>query len=165
MNHIPEHREYFKGETISSAISSTLLPRFLAPDKAKAGGRDNFRNFTGLHIGDNTSMGISIVGEAYGNLGKNNGIIFMGIWGLFLVSIWIVLLRYSFDNHLFFAVIPIVFLQVVKAETELVVVLNHLFKSLIVVLMFFYVSKNVLKWKLNLFTFTEHNNTVINQHD
>jgi hypothetical protein len=147
MDHVPEEQPFFEGKTIMEAVNSALLPRFLAPNKAMAGGRENFRNFTGLPIGDGTSMGISIIGEAYGNFDVLGGIIFMGIWGWVLVKIWILLLKYGYENHLFLAVIPIVFLQVIKAETELVVVLNHLTKSLIVVFAFLYFTKRFLKWK------------------
>ncbi|MCH6201335.1 hypothetical protein MMU07_17260 [Aquiflexum sp. LQ15W] len=148
MDNVPEEQPFFEGKTISDALSASLLPRFLAPEKVIAGGRENFRNFTGLQIGDGTSMGISIIGEAYGNFDVLGGIIFMGIWGWFLVTVWLILVKYGYKNPLFFAVLPIVFLQVIKAETELVVVLNHLTKSLIVVFAFFYFVKKVLKWKL-----------------
>jgi hypothetical protein len=148
MDHVPEEQPFFEGKTITDALSASLLPRFLAPDKVIAGGRENFRNFTGLQIGDGTSMGISIIGEAYGNYNVIGGIIFMGIWGWILVTVWLFLVKYGYKNPLFFAVLPIVFLQVIKAETELVVVLNHMTKSLIVVFAFFYFAKKVLKWKL-----------------
>ena len=38
-----------------------------------AGGRENFRKFTGLNISDGTSMGISIAGEGYANFGWAGG--------------------------------------------------------------------------------------------
>jgi hypothetical protein len=41
-----------------------------------------------------------------------------------------------------------VFLQVIKAETELVVVLNHLIKATIVVYLFFWAAKAFLNWNL-----------------
>jgi hypothetical protein len=146
MAEIPDRQAYFEGETIVEAVSATLIPRFLSLDKKKAGGRENFQKFTGLALGKGTSMGISIVGEAYGNYKVMGGIIFMGIWGFFLVRVWIFLLRKSFKNHLLLAFLPIIFLQVVKAETELVVVLNHLVKSMIVVFLFFWFTKKFLKW-------------------
>jgi len=146
MDQIPVSQEYLGGETIKDAIFATLVPRFLNPSKKTAGGRENFRKFTGLKISEGTSMGISIIGEAYGNYRVMGGIIFMGIWGLFLVRVWIFFLRKSFQNTLLLAFVPIVFLQVVKAETELVVVLNHLVKSMIVIFLFFWATKQFLNW-------------------
>jgi hypothetical protein len=149
MDEIPDRQEYLGGETITEAISAALIPRFLNTNKKQAGGRENFIKFTGLPIGEGTSMGISIVGEAYGNYKVLGGIIFMGIWGLFLVRVWIFLLKKTQRNLLLLAFLPIIFLQVVKAETELVVVLNHLVKSMIVVFLFFWATKQFLNWQLD----------------
>jgi hypothetical protein len=46
------------------------------------------------------------------------------------------------------AFLPLMFLQVIKAETELVVVLNHLIKASIVIWAFFWFAKKRLNWKL-----------------
>jgi hypothetical protein len=148
IEHIPKNQPFFDGVTITEAITASILPRFLNPNKAKAGGRENFRNFTGLDIGEGTSMGISIIGEAYGNFGKLGGILFMGVWGYFLLRVWRVLLRLILENRLLVAFLPLMFLQVIKAETELVVVLNHLIKASIVIWAFFWFAKKRLNWKL-----------------
>jgi hypothetical protein len=147
MDHVPNNQSFLNGETVFDAIGASLLPRFLNPNKTMAGGRDNFKRFTGLEIGDGTSMGISIIGEAYGNFNIVGGIIFMGIWGWFLVNVWISLIKYGVNNILFLAFLPLIFLQVIKAETELVVVLNHLIKSLLVIFAYFYFAKKKLVWK------------------
>ncbi len=137
MDHVPNNEAFFEGETIRTAFETAALPGFMRKNKTVAGGRENFMRFTGLEIGEGTSMGISIVGEAYGNYGVNGGILFMALWGLFLGRIWLFLMKYSQNNLLFLAFLPLIFLQVVKAETELVVVLNHLIKAMVVVFMFF----------------------------
>ena len=149
LDEMPQRTDFLKGETITDALSAAVLPRFLNPSKKKAGGQENFRRFTGLDIGEGTSMGISIVGEAYGNYGKNGGIIFMAIWGCFLGFFWRVLFGKTQQNLLVLAFLPLIFLQVMKAETELVVVLNHLVKASIVVFLFFWASKTFLNWKFN----------------
>lgn len=147
MNHTPKKEDFAEGETVKEAILASILPRFLNPDKKKAGGRENFMKYTGLILGENTSMGISIIGEFYANYGYY-AILAMGIWGLFLMQIWKLLLRQQ--DHIPFVLffLPLLFLQVVKAETELVVVLNHLVKSTIVIFAFFYFTKNVLNWSI-----------------
>lgn len=146
MDEIPERTAFQNGTTIQEAITASILPRFLNPDKKEAGGRENFMKFTGLYLSPNASMGISIVGEAYVNFGEFGGILFMGIWGLFLGLSWIFLLKVLKINLLFLAFLPLIFLQVVKAETELVVVLNHLIKASIVVFLFFWVARIALNW-------------------
>ncbi|TXE09285.1 hypothetical protein ES711_04980 [Gelidibacter salicanalis] len=149
MDHIPKNRSYLNGSTVKDAIFSSALPRFLNPSKTTAGGRENFRDFTGLSLRDGTSMGISIVGEAYGNFAVTGGILFMGLWGLFLGRIWKFLFQRIIDNIVFIAFIPLIFLQVIKAETELVVVLNHLIKSIIVVFLFLWFVKRKLNWNFD----------------
>ena len=148
MDEIPMRQEFLNGETIADAIVATLVPRVFVADKKEAGGRENFRKFTGLRIEENTSMGISIIGEAYGNFKIFGGILFMGIWGLIIAKIWIYLLARCFKNPLLLAFIPLIFLQVIKAETELVVVLNHLVKSAIVVFGFFWATRQFLNWEI-----------------
>lgn len=149
LDEIPQRVDYFEGKTITEAITASIFPRFLNPDKKKAGGRDNFMKFTGLSLGENTSMGISIVGEAYGNFKVYGGILFMGVWGFLLTLYWNFLMSRTNSKIVLLAFLPIIFLQVVKAETELVVVLNHLVKASIVVFLFFWGAKHVLKWKLS----------------
>lgn len=148
MDEIPTKQDYLNGETILDAITATIVPRVFVEDKKEAGGRENFRKFTGLLIEENTSMGISIIGEAYGNFKRFGGVLFMGIWGLIIAKIWIFLLGRCFKNPMLLAFIPLIFLQVIKAETELVVVLNHLVKSAIVVFGFFWATQQFLNWQL-----------------
>lgn len=148
MDQIPRANDFYDGETIVDAFSAAVLPRFLSPDKAKAGGQENFKKFTGLSLGEGTSMGISIVGEAYGNFGRFGGVIFMGLWSLILLRIYAFLLKFSVSNTLLIAFLPLIFLQVVKAETELVVVLNHLVKSSIIVFGFLWLAKRSLALKI-----------------
>ena len=148
MDEIPRRVAYLDGETILEAVTASILPRFLNPDKKKAGGQENFRKFTGLQIADSTSMGISIIGEAYGNFKVTGGILFMAIWGYVIVLVWRPLYRKSLKNIMFLAFLPIIFLQVVKAETELVVVLNHLVKASIVVFLFFWAADRFLQWNV-----------------
>lgn len=139
MDNIPESQEFLDGETVGDAIKSSFIPRFLLVDKEIAGGRENFERFTGLYLTAATSMGISIIGEAYGNYGVFYGIIFMFVWGLFLAFILIRLNIYLTKNKLYSCFIPIIFLQVIKAETELLVVMNYLTKSLILIFLFIYI--------------------------
>lgn len=133
MNHVPEKEPYAEGETLWEAIYSSMVPRILDPNKRLAGGRENFRRFTGQQISEGTSMGISLAGEGYANYGKYGGMFFMLIWGAFFGWFWQRLDKLSIFYPTILIWSPIIFLQVVKAETEFAVVLNHLIKSSILV--------------------------------
>lgn len=147
MYEIPTNQAFLNGSTVIEAIGASILPRFLNPNKKEAGGRENFTKFTGIQLADGTSMGISLVGEGYGNFGVFGGIVFMGVWGWVLTKYWTFLIGVTQRNILLLAFLPLIFLQVVKAETELVVVLNHLVKASIVVFLFFWFSKRFLGWR------------------
>jgi hypothetical protein len=133
MYYVPEYTPYAEGETINEALKASLLPRFLDPNKKKAGGQENFERFTGLYLSKTTSMGTSIIGEAYANYGKMGGVIFMFIWGFVLSLVLVGIINLSAKYPTLILWIPLIFLQVIKAETELVVVLNHLVKALMLV--------------------------------
>ena len=68
----------------------------------------------------------------------------MVIWGCFLGWVWLFLSKQIENNIVILFFLPLIFSQVVKAETELVVVLNHLVKSLILVFIFLWFTKKVL---------------------
>lgn len=147
MDHTPRNQPYADGETILDAVSASILPRFLNPEKKEAGGVDNFIKYTGLSLGAGTSMGLSMVGEFYANFGVVGGIFCMGIWGWVLMKFWYFLLNKSKSKAIILFFLPLIFLQVVKAETELVVVLNHIVKSMVVVFLFLWFSERFLNWK------------------
>lgn len=142
MNHMPSRLEFVHGETIETALYASLLPRFLAPSKAKAGGRANFERFTGTPLPETTSMDISLVGEGYANFGYLGGIAF-----IFLVSLlynWVVVkvvaLSKKYPDLILW--IPFLFFQVMKAETDFATVFNYLTKAAVVCfLTFFLISQ------------------------
>lgn len=149
IENVPEYEPYAAGSTIEEAFVGALLPRFLVPNKKVAGGRENFERFTGLPLGEGTSMGTSVIGEAYANFGAWGSWIFMFFWGLFLSLGFNKLVSYGKKNPLMYIFLPLIFLQVVKAETELYVVLNHFVKSIILVFILMTFFKKYLGWKLD----------------
>ncbi len=145
---VPEREPYAEGETIYDALSASFLPRFLAPDKKKAGGVENFERFTGLKLAPGTSMGTSVIGEAYANFGSFGAAVFMLIWGFVLVLFYNKIVAVSQQHPTLILFLPLIFLQVVKAETELVVVLNHMVKASIFVFGVYWISRKVFKVEL-----------------
>lgn len=146
MQHIPEQEPFANGQTIIDALEAAFLPRIIAPNKKIAGGQENFRKYTGLPLGRGTSMGISLAGEGWANFGYFGGILFLFCWGAFIGWFWKKLGDWSSFFPTLLVWSPILFLQTVKAETELVVVLNHLIKSSILVfglLYYFYKFRGI----------------------
>jgi len=133
MQHVPDYEPYAEGETISTAIAASFTPRFLNSEKEGAGGRANFTRFTGLQLYGATTMCIGTLGEAYANFGKDGGILVMLVLGGILNKAFAYFVNLGKFNGYFLLCLPLIFLQVVKAETELIVVINHLVKSILVV--------------------------------
>lgn len=148
MEHVPSIEPYAEGETIQEALYAAFLPRFLAPNKKMAGGQENYERFTGFYLINSTSMGVSVVGEAYANYGLNGAQIFMGIFGLFIGLFVQILFYYSARFPTLVLWLPFIFLQSVKAETELVTVLNFMVKGALFVAGLFFIIPRISKFKL-----------------
>ena len=148
MQHTPRYEPFADGETIITGIRASLIPRFLDPNKPKAGGKEYFTRFTGKLISKNTSMGLSPLGEAYANFGVEGGVLFMFLLGLFYNVYFLVVINMTQKHPSLILWIPLLFLQVVKAETDFVVVLNHLVKASIVVSLIIWSFKKFFNIKL-----------------
>lgn len=131
MQHVPARENYANGATVVEAVIA-LAPRFLVPNKVGAGGRENFRKYTGLAIGDQTAMCICVLGEAYANFGEFGGIAFMIAFGGFIAMYYSRILRWAVLHPDFLFWIPLIFYQAIKAETDMVVIVNQIFKGSIV---------------------------------
>ena len=130
---VPAKKPFLAGRTINEAIEASLLPRFLAPDKAGADqALINFKEITGLGLSKNASMGLSIIAEFYANYGIVVGWIAMFIYGL-LISLTITFIIKVLGKNSYLIVIWLIlfFFQVVKAETDFIKIFNHLVKSII----------------------------------
>ena len=133
-NNVPSKHDYFYGRTFADAAISAAVPRLLVPNKKGAGAqsREDFIEMTGYPLGEKTSMGLSILGESYGNFGLIGGCIFMLFWGWFLTQIvrwacqWT--RKYCFLWVLF---LPIISFNLIKAEISMMSVLNWTVKGLI----------------------------------
>lgn len=145
---MPTYEPFANGETIKAAISASLVPRFLNPNKIQAGGRNYFTRFTGKDISGGTSMGLSLVGEAYANFGKSGGTVFLFVIGLFFNLVIAVLYRLAKKHALLIFFIPLMFLHVVKAETDFSVVLNYLIKSSMFTFIFFFAARRIFGVKI-----------------
>lgn len=132
LNNVPAAEPFANGETLVDAFYGAFVPRFLAPNKVKAGGQVNFRRFTGLNIADSTSMAISPLGEAYANFGRMGGVFAIGGLGILMSFLYSLCLRFSLKHATFLFWVPLIFYQAIKAETECATVLNQLSKGALV---------------------------------
>nr|WP_321452404.1 hypothetical protein [uncultured Carboxylicivirga sp.] len=128
MDWVPREEAFANGSTVKDAIIAAIFPRFLMPNKAKAGGKENFERFTGHEL-KGTSMNISLLGEAWANYGYWGGLVFMYMVGLFYsfsLNKFTVLIR---NYPIYYYFIPFLFIYIIKAEDDLMTPLNHIFKA------------------------------------
>jgi len=88
------------GETLWRALYSAFMPRFLAPDKLRAGGVENYVRYAGGKGYGETSINIGQIAEFYANFGYFGGLIayaFEGfLFGLYIRWMYRVLQRDAF---------------------------------------------------------------------
>ncbi len=89
-------------------------------------------------------MNLSLVGEGYANFGAGGGIAFMFVVGLFYNWGLALIFRLARKYPSLIFWIPLIFLQVIKAETDLITVLNHLVKASIVTAGVFWGFRRIL---------------------
>ena len=131
---IPYSRPYYKGETIVSSVLSSALPSFMYGSRAMDAeiSKVYFTEFTGHPLTSSTSMGLSVLGEAYGNFGVFGGMLFMFFWGWGITRLLKWLNKQSKTrNLLWFFLIPMICHDLYKAELSFFKVFNWTFKGFI----------------------------------
>ncbi len=146
MAYVPKSHTFEEGRTISSAIKASFVPRFLL-EKRVVSVSDGFRSYTGLTVNEKTSFGISVLGEAWVHFGSYGIFLMAAIGAFFGVIMRLVLVAArSFPTIVLWT--PLLFLQAAKAETELVIVLNHLAKTGALIAVMYFIAYRFLKWRI-----------------
>lgn len=135
---VPLGEPFAKGETIETGIRAAILPRVLDPGKYVAGGSEYFERFTGKRLLNGTSMNLSIPGEMYANFGYAGGIIGVFVYSLVLGFLFRLFFRWARRSPLWWAWVPLVFLNALSAEDGFGEGINRLSKALVVTLAFAY---------------------------
>ena len=136
-----------EGETIFKSIAASFVPRIFWPDKPMSGGHENMERFTGFII-EGYSMNISPMGEAYGNYGVEGGIFFMIFYGMFFSVVIILLLHLIKKKPTLVLWFPILFLNSVQIETDILMCVNSIIKNLIFIWFCYWAADRFLRIKL-----------------
>jgi hypothetical protein len=130
--HVPENEPYAEGETIIRAVVSAVVPRILAPDKYRAGGREYMERFAGYSPLRGTSINLGYSGEFYANFGHKGGILASGVYAFCLGLLFRFAFRLSKHNPLWWAFIPFIANWAFKAEEGVGEIVNWLVKGILV---------------------------------
>lgn len=147
MDHVPARAPYAEGETIFTSLAASFVPRLLWPNKPQSGGHWNMERFTGFII-TGYSMNVSPLGEAYGNFGVEGGIAFMFFYGLFFSVMILLLLHLMRTTPTIILWFPILFLNSVQIETDVLMCVNSFIKNSIFIWICYWGFNRFLRLKL-----------------
>ncbi len=147
LDHVPQREPFAEGETIFKSLAATFVPRFLWPNKPESGGHQNMLRFTGFKI-EGYSMNVSPMGEAYGNFGVQGGIFFMLLYGLFFSFLIVILMNQVKKRPTLILWFPVLFLNSVQIETDVLMCLNSLIKNMVFVAFCYWAADRFLRIKL-----------------
>ena len=130
MSHCESQNIRMNGKKTIESVSASLLPRFIWPDKPKAGGQENIKKYTPLVLSGSTSMNISYFGDFFVDFGPTTGVFALFLFGVILS--YCIRLIFSLCNRsvVFLIGLPVILIGILQVETDLMMVLNHLIKSL-----------------------------------
>lgn len=130
LKYIPEKKNYDNGSYLLFSFLSSLIPRFIWPEKMKSGGSTTMQYFTGERAGGKTSMNISPVGEAYGSFGFIGGIVYLIFLAFFIRTVYINFFKYINKYPFLLFWFPVIFYQVSYCmESDSLQIFNSLIKS------------------------------------
>ncbi|MEI6411929.1 MAG: hypothetical protein WCR52_21230, partial [Bacteroidota bacterium] len=130
MARVPAKLPYGNGETILISLAATIAPRVIWPDKPEMGGKFNLDRYWGQNFG-RTAMNISPLGEGYANFGVFGGIVYMFFFGLLLN--WCIerMMNWVDKRPTIICWFPLIFYSFYGVETDLLSILNALFKGVV----------------------------------
>ena len=135
MRHVPEVEPYARGETIVGALKASVLPRVVAQDKHRGGGKEFMQRFAGYSLMEDASMNIGFAGEMYANFGYWGGILGCGIYALAFGLLFRLVAVRARKSTLWWAVAAYAGHWIFKAESDVGNVLNYTVKACVVVFM------------------------------
>ena len=129
LNHIPREEPFANGEELVRILEAAFLPRFLAPNKLKAGDNSLVLKYSGIQLHEDTSMSLSSLGDGYINFGVAGGCIFMMVLGGFFNFILSMFGKLGKTYPIAVLFTPLAFYFPIRPDTALQTGLGHLVKA------------------------------------
>lgn len=134
---IPRQVNFLGGEYLGLTFISSFVPRFVWPDKPKAGGAENMRIYTGIII-RTWSTNVGPLGEAYGNFGYLGGWVYVFAFSFFIRFAYTKFLDICRRRPVFFLWLPALFFQTFYViETDSLQAFNSLIKGTVFMFIMF----------------------------
>lgn len=126
-----EQDEEFGQNLLLQSLAASVIPRFMWPEKPKAGGREKIANYTNLTLSQSTSMNVSPFGEIISEFNGLGAIVISFLYALLVCKLISQLIELSVAGRISFLILPFILSQVYKVETDIVTVLNFLVKGFV----------------------------------
>lgn len=137
-NHVPSHVPFENGKEFINDVLSSFMPRFLWQNKRVVNDYQRFNYYTGYSLNSSTAMSLGVIGDFYLNFGKTGTVIVMFLFGYFIA--WIkryFIVNFVHSNPINLIWLPFIFSYLIRPGNEFYMVLNHLFKALVVLIVVF----------------------------
>jgi hypothetical protein len=129
MKMVPDRYPFGDIGNVGKSVASTIVPRFVWPDKPEAGGKANLKRFWGFKL-TGYSMNLGPLGEAYANFDVVGGIFYMFLYGLFFNFVLSYLLTFSEKRPSLVLWLPFLLFYAISVETDLVTTMGSLVKGI-----------------------------------
>lgn len=145
MNRMNAQGDFQGSDLVGKYLEAAILPRYLAPDKLKAGDNAIFNKFSGHFVLGGTSMGLGIFADGYISFGYFGTLIFAFLFGLLIKLVCRVIEHWREISLInIFLIFPIL-LYAVRPDCETQTFFAHIFKSVIVYAIILYIYRSRLR--------------------
>jgi hypothetical protein len=132
VNRMKYVQDYQGVEIIGKYAEAAFLPRFIAPNKLKAGDKEIFNRFSGHRVTSGTSMGLGFFADGYIAYGQLGVYLFAFILGLIFSLVFKLVERWSKISPFFVLLVFPILHYAVRPDCETQTVMGHIVKGIFV---------------------------------
>jgi hypothetical protein len=145
MKTVPDKVPFSNGDEMGQILEAAIMPRAFDQNKLKAGDREIFQKYSGVHLRAGTSMGLGSLGDAYLNFDVFGGSVFMFFLGFTYCLVLNHFNKRSLKQPVLILFLPIIFYYPIRPDCELQTILGHLVKATFIILAMVYFWKTVFR--------------------
>ena len=131
VDNMNQSQDFQQWRLLGLYTEAAMLPRFLAPEKLKAGSRELFNQYSGRFIGEGTAMGLGILADGYISFGAMGVFAFAFGFGFIFCLIFRIVEGWTSISPFFLLFIFPILHYAVRPDCETQTVLGHIVKALL----------------------------------
>lgn len=136
--HVPNNVDFEYGKDFLNDILSCFVPRVFWKDKRVVNDQERFTYYTGYQFKEDISVSFGVIGDFYLNFGIVGTIVVMFLFGYFAARLKRLFeVKFIAVNPINLIWIPFVFSYFIRPGNEFYMVLNHIIKSIFILVFVF----------------------------